>query len=98
VKSSGVKGKQGRRLFVVAQRHGREAKRGGSGSVRGHVEQMEEGFSSVRAWVGDVGRHSMNTAALGFSNSGRRCTPHGRGGRGLRTGEDGGVHDAGQHG
>jgi hypothetical protein len=64
-----------------------EAGEGWGSGVRRCVEgKTEEGF-------GDVDRHGTDAAALGCSNSSEWCMPHRRGGRGLQTGEDGGVHD-----
>jgi hypothetical protein len=70
----------GWRLLKALGAQGGEGKKGG-------------GVCSVRGWVGDVGRHGMDAVALGCSDSGGWCMPHGRGGRGLRTGEDSGAHD-----
>jgi hypothetical protein len=51
-------------------------------------EKKGGGVGSVRGWVSDVGQHGTDAAALGCSDSGGRCMPHGRG---LSTGVDGGA-------
>jgi hypothetical protein len=67
VRRSGAKGERdgGRLLFVVARRHGRRGKgQGGPGFGAVWRGKTEEGSSSVRGWVGDVGWHGMDAAAL----------------------------------
>jgi hypothetical protein len=74
---------------LLKQRRGRQGRGGGPGFSATWWGKRRRGPG-----FGDVDRHSMDVAALGCSDSGRRRMPHGHGGRGLRTGEDGGVCDA----
>jgi hypothetical protein len=101
--SGGGHGKERNDTLVASNRRargeGQEKENGWGSGVRRRVEgKTEEGSDSVRGRVDDVGWHGTNTAASSCSDNSGRRTPHGSGGRVLRTGEDGGVRDAERRG
>jgi hypothetical protein len=85
------RGRGGRRL--LKRRQGRKRRGGGLGFGAAWRGKWRRGPG-----FGDVDRHGMDTVAPGCSDSDGRHTPHGRGERGLRTWEDGSVHDAERRG